>query len=679
MAEVRRASIGRRLATAVFLTSGLALALTCLAFVVYDVLSLRAATLRSAETLAQVIGLNTADALAFEDPAAAGLILQSLSAAPEITAAVVYDDEGAPFARYQRGGAAPLPDGGAAPPVGHDFGLRHLDLVRPLEQEGVTLGTIRLRWDTRALLQRVQLDVGIVAVLLAVVYGVSRWIARRLRDAVATPLAALAEGARAISEGKLSTQVPVSGDHEIAALGAAFNAMASGLRELVAQVGESIAAVQETAAALEQGSQAMSDEVRRQEEAVREGSRSVEQVTRSIQEVNANVRHLADRARDTFASIVEMDSSITSVDASMDRLAVSIESGSSATLEMATSVREIASAMESLDDASNETAARLRQLAESVRGVERKASESGELSREARDEAARGQLAVEETVAAMQDIRGNFNTVQASVRMLVEKSESIGKILGVIEDIVDQTNLLALNAAIIAAQAGDQGRAFAVVAEQVKELAEGTAASTREIAAVVENVQRETRATIAAMEAGDASVEKGVARSREAGEVLKAIMEKSERTARHVAEIAQAAAQQAAGIRDVESAMAQVRQLVEHTNNATHEQEKVGNAMTEIVERIRELGQDVKRATGQQSSQSRRITSAVEDVATGVNQILAASQAQAQESEQIQHALGVFSEVAAETAGRTRAFHEIVQRLGERSAALQRALERFQA
>ena len=680
MAGATSGSIGRRLAAAVFLTSGIALALACLVFVIYDVLSLRTSTVRDAETLAQVIGLNTADALTFNDPAAAALTLQSLSAAPEIIAAVVYDAQGNFFARYHRPGERDAPDeAGGAPPAGHRFELRTLDLTQPVVLDDVPLGSVRLRWDTKALLQRVQLDVGIVVLLLAAVYVVSRWIAGRLRDAVADPLAALAASARKISEGKLSTRVDVSGDDEIAALGAAFNAMALGLQELVSQVGENITAVRETAAGLERGSEAMSGEVLRQEQAVREGSRSVGQVASSIQEVNANVGHLADRARDTFASIIEVDASINGVDAHMDRLAVSIEEGSSATLEMASSVREIATAMESLDEASNETASRLRQLAESVRSVETNAGESGALSQEARDEAARGQLAVEETVAAMRDIRSGFTAAQASVRLLAEKSESIGKILAVIEDIVDQTNLLALNAAIIAAQAGEQGKAFAVVAEQVKELAEGTAVSTREIAGLIDNVQRETRATVTAMEAGSANVDKGVSRSVEAGEVLEAIMEKSDRTARRVAEIAQAAAQQADGIQDVEGAMTRVRQLVEHTNNATHEQEKVGSEITQIMERIRALGQDVKRSTAEQSGQSRRITSAVEDVATGVNQIRAATQAQAQESEQIQHALGVFSELAEQTAQRTRSFHEIVQHLGERSQSLQRAIERFQA
>lgn len=282
MAAVSSTSIGRRLATAVFLTSGLALALTCLVFVVHDVRSLRASTVRDAETLAQVIGLNTADALAFNDPAAAGLTLQSLSAAPEIVLAVVYDAKGDVFATYRRPGESTTPDP-SAPLPGHRFALRHLDLVQPLELDGERLGTIRLRRDTRALLQRVQLDVGIVLVLLAAVYGVSRWSAGRLRDAVADPLAALADGARRISEGRLSTRVPVAGDDEIAAVGAAFNAMALGLHELASQVSENIAAVHETAAALEQGSEAMSREVRRQEEAVREGSRSVEEVARSLQ------------------------------------------------------------------------------------------------------------------------------------------------------------------------------------------------------------------------------------------------------------------------------------------------------------------------------------------------------------------------------------------------------------
>ncbi len=679
MAGSRSSSIGRRLAGTVFLTSGVALALACVVLVLYDGIFLRRATLREVFTLADVIGLNSADALRFSDPEAARLTLSSLAAAPEVLQAAVFDAEGVPFARYvakaNEDTALPAPETTGQV---HRFASLHLDVYQDLRVAGERIGTIGVRWDTRPLLWRLQGYLVLVALLLLVVYGLSRWIARVLRGRVADPLSDLARSAQGIAEGRLGTHVAVRGDDEIGLVANSFNAMAAGLRDLVARVRENMEAVSEVASALREDSGRMTSDAARQEGAVGEASSSISQVTDSVREVSESVRRLADRARDTSGSIVQMDASISGVATRMDRLAESAEGASSGTLEMAANVREIVAAMESLEGATDETAALLQQLAESVRRVEGNARVSGDLSREASDEASRGMEAVEETILSMREIRSSFERIQGNVRGLAQQSEAIGEILGVIESVVTQTNLLALNAAIIASQAGEHGKAFSVVAEQVKTLAERTSRSTREIAALIQGVQNETTATVDAVEAGSGKVAQGVQRSGEAGEVLKAIMAKSDQTARRVSEIVEATSRQAGDIRDVESAMSRVRALVDQTNHSTHEQEKVGSEIAQVVERIWQLGQEVKSSTSEQRGQSRRITGAVEAVAAGVDQIREATQAQAGESERIHQALRVFREVATESARRGDAFHRMVKTLAERSRRLEEAIDRFE-
>jgi methyl-accepting chemotaxis protein len=674
----RRQSIGRQLVVAIFLTSGVALALACIVFVVYDAMSLRRATIQDVETLAHVVGLNTADALSFADPTAATLTLRSLAAAPEVIGAVVYDAGGREFASYRGEGSEPFEAPEVARAAGSQFGSGHLELSAPLTLEGEVLGSILIRWDTSALSRRVWSYLAIVGALLAVVFFVSLRVAAVLRSRVADPLAALVEGAQQIADGRLGTQVSTRPAGEIGTLAAAFNGMAQSLQDLVSRVHENIDAVSQVAQDLRGSSQEMSADVERQEAAIREASASVVQVTGSIRGVNENVDRLAQRSRETSRSIVEVDASINEVAGHMDELGEAIEGASSGTAQLGASVQQIGEAMETLESGTDQASGLLSQLARAVRAVAGNAKECGELSSEASQEALRGVEAVEETVSAMEEIRESFGRIEASVGGFAQMSDAIGEVLGVIESVVDKSNLLALNAAIIASQAGEHGRAFSIVAGEVRSLADHTARSTQEIASLVKNVQSETTEAVRAVTHGSETVERGVARSREAGGVLRSIMAKSNRTEERVSEIVGATVDQTGDIQEVEGAMKRVRGLVEQTNQSTAEQARVASSMGGVVERVRDLGQQVKRATAEQSRQSELITKAVHQVDVGVDQILQRSQEQARESATIHRALRVFGEVASEGTRRARNFESIVGSLSERAQRLKQAIKRLE-
>jgi len=135
---------------------------------------------------------------------------------------------------------------------------------------------------------------------------------------------------------------------------------------------------------------------------------------------------------------------------------------------------------------------------------------------------------VEQTLVKMKVIAESVRETAGKVEELGKRSDQIGRIVGVINDIADQTNLLALNAAIEAARAGEQGRGFAVVADEVRKLAERTTMSTKEIATMIEAVQGDTRLAVEAMEQGTRQVAKGVATTQKAGEALKEIIHMSQ-------------------------------------------------------------------------------------------------------------------------------------------------------
>ncbi len=671
-------SISRKLTLTVLFTSAGSLLLACLVFTAYDVITLKRSMTEGAGTVAQVIGINSAAALTLDDSASAAETLGALSAADSVLAAVIYDRQGNVFSRYvsnesAAGGFVPPPPGKA----GQEFQGEHLDLRRRVVFDGTPIGTLFIRWDTKALSRRIERYMVIIAGLLIAVAGVAAAISSRLQQQVARPLEALARSASAIAAGDLSIRVAIMTDDEIGALARAFNAMVLGLQKLVIQVRESIGEVGEVSDALRESGSQMSVEVQRQMAAIADTTDSAEQVRVSSQGVNANAEQLAVSARATSSSIYEMEISIGEIASHMDLLNESIDTTSTAANLVAENIDQVVGGVTTLLTATDGALVSLAQLSASVRQVRDNADESHALSEDTSQEASKGMQAVNETILAMKEISTSFAQLEHSVSGLAEQSQSIDEIVQVISEVAEQTSLLSLNASIIAAQAGEHGKPFSVVAEQIKSLANRTHHSTREIARIIRAVQNETAAAVAAVDGGSAVVEKGVQRSNVAGKVLAKIIEKSENSTTRVREIADASARQSEDLDRVDQAMNDVRRIVEAIDQSARDQHQGTTEIAKAVHNIRRLGEDVRRSTDEQRQGSSLITNAVNNVAERIHQIAEATQAQTQSAETIHHALEVFRHVMEENSRHTEAINTMVARLLARSRQLDEEIGRF--
>jgi methyl-accepting chemotaxis protein len=196
---------------------------------------------------------------------------------------------------------------------------------------------------------------------------------------------------------------------------------------------------------------------------------------------------------------------------------------------------------------------------------------AAEGAQRASQSAQNGATVVEATISVMSQIADKVQESARTVESLGVRSDQIGEIIGTIEDIADQTNLLALNAAIEAARAGEQGRGFAVVADEVRALAERTTRATREIGEMIKAIQGETRGAVAAMEQGVLQVEAGTMEAAKSGNALSDIMEQINDVAMQVNQIATAAEQQTATTSEISSNMQQITEVVHLTATGAHE------------------------------------------------------------------------------------------------------------
>jgi methyl-accepting chemotaxis protein len=421
----------------------------------------------------------------------------------------------------------------------------------------------------------------------------------------------------------------------------------------------------------------MREEAARQSAAVESTSESVERITSSMHNVNASVEALSDTAVETSSAAMEMNTSIAATSGHIDELSQIIDTTASSVVQMTTAIREIAQSADVLNQSTESTASSLQLLTGSVRQVESTARESHQLSDEASKKAEKGIAAVTETVEGMKEIQASFKGIEAIITDLSQKSESIDAVVKVIESVVEQTNLLALNAAIISSQAGEHGRAFSVVAEEVRSLADRTAASTREIAELIESVQSGVHAAVAAMSQGATRVDHGVELSNEAGRILREIGESSEQSTRWAKEIVEATGGQTSDIDQVGLAMNQVKDIATQLNRATHEQDSAGSEITRGVEKMLQLGREVKNATQEQTRESNLITRSVEVVAARIKEILSETQDQSKRADQIQEALQVFREVTEQSTRSAAHTGEIVSDLLAHSQGLEEEIGRF--
>ncbi len=371
-----------------------------------------------------------------------------------------------------------------------------------------------------------------------------------------------------------------------------------------------------------------------------DGDLTVEITPRSEKDAlgNAFVK-MIDNLRKMVRQITENANNLT---AASEQLANSADQSGKAANQIAATIQQVASGSAQQSASANQTAISVEQMSRAIdgvakgaqdqnRAVNRAAEITAQISTAVQQVAANAKSGADELVKSAKVARGGAEVVEAAIKgmdviqnkvnLSAEKvqemgtrSKQIGVIVETIEDIASQTNLLALNAAIEAARAGEHGKGFAVVADEVRKLAERSAGATKEIGGLINDIQTTVSDAVIAMQEGSSEVESGVTQARKAGDALKEILKSAEQVSEQVSEIASAAEEMTVLSTNLSEATDTVSAVVEENTAATEEMAAGSSEVTQSIENIASVSEENGAAVEEVSASAEEMSAQVEEV-----------------------------------------------------------------
>ncbi|NLM71472.1 MAG: methyl-accepting chemotaxis protein [Synergistaceae bacterium] len=278
-------------------------------------------------------------------------------------------------------------------------------------------------------------------------------------------------------------------------------------------------------------------------------------------DISPDILSRGDELGDLAKAVQELTISLREQIASMKEMAVAL---AKATSEISESVSSVTAAAQEAGAAVVQTSATIEEVRTTAEVTSKRSSKVAESAQQGLQEMQRGKVSTETLFSGIKLIRERMTSIAETIIQLSEQSQEVGEITGTVEDLAEQSNLLAINAAVEAAKAGDQGRGFSVVAQEIKSLAEQSKQSAKEVQRILRDIQKATSASVMAIEQGSKAVEEGAQDAAPSQELIQKITSNFVESAQSAAQIAAANNELLAGIDQVTQAMESIKAGGEH-------------------------------------------------------------------------------------------------------------------
>jgi methyl-accepting chemotaxis protein len=394
------------------------------------------------------------------------------------------------------------------------------------------------------------------------------WFRRAMRDGLERCL----EVFEAMGRGNLTARVGWAGDDLLGRLGQALDQLSERLANIISTIQHAVITVQNASSHTNDTARQVEARVTEELNALSRASEFSTSVRATAGTVAENAEQVASRVTDISSAVAQMTASIQEMDRNLLNLATVVEQAVTNTQEMSASIVQVAG-----------NAQRVRE-------------ESTNTDKQVRD----GRNEVAQLSKGMSSISDTVADVVSEMQSLDGASRQIGEILGLIEAIADQTNLLALNAAIEAARAGEHGRGFAVVADEVRKLAENSASSTKQIGRLVADIQRRTTAVLERTARANNLVQNNAASARSVTDMIELISGRVSDMAHLVSEISVATSEQARASEELAKASEQMGVMTQEAAATMREQAITSNQILESVSEIEQRTGQVAQASQEQ-------------------------------------------------------------------------------
>ncbi|GBD92014.1 methyl-accepting chemotaxis protein McpS [bacterium BMS3Abin04] len=421
-------------------------------------------------------------------------------------------------------------------------------------------------------------------IFLAVLFSVMFFTIKFINKKIVKPIDMISKAAHEVSTGNLDIHVEKNSNGEIGSLANDFNEMVKNIKktrvELLREKQSVEKRIEEAVAEAEDREKYLSESVERMLEKMQKfasGDLTVicipskdDEIGKLYHGFNAVVQNMKNMISHLTESIQATASASAEISATAEVMASGSKEQNNQTIEIADAVQKMTTRI--LENTNNSL------------NASQSANEAGEIAKE-------GGQVVEETIKGMNRIAEVVENASQTVKELGKSSNKIGEIIQVIEEIADQTNLLALNAAIEAARAGEQGRGFAVVADEVRKLAERTTKATKEIGMMIKQIQKDTQGAVNSMEQGTVEVNTGKELAKKSGESLEKIINGFEKVVEVVNEVASVSEEQSENAEHISQSVETISSLSLESSVGAEQIAQATEDLNHLTENLQDLAQ----------------------------------------------------------------------------------------